>query len=148
MDSHRNVRPDYYQLKMATSPIQVADKIDIKSQPARPFSNITNHYSFTDLSELKANWRLTKDGKLVKSGTAHLKLAPRSTGKVTLRCRTDSMAKADTLRIDFDHPQGWNVVTCQFALAAESRQVGNGPRRLPDGLAFPQLNLVAEGHRP
>jgi len=143
VDSHRNVRPDYYQLKMATSPVQVANKIDLKSQPGKAVLDITNHYSFTDLSELKANWRLTKDGKLVKSGTAKLKLAPRSSGRVALALPEGLASKADTLRIDFDHPQGWNVVTYQFALRSKTAKSALDSH-LPDGLGFPRLNLVSK----
>jgi beta-galactosidase len=141
VDSRRNVRPDHYQLKMALSPIQAADKIDLKSQPGSAVLEIANQYSFTDLSGIRTKWRLTKDGKLVKSGTAKLKLAPRSSGKVALPLPSDQVKNADALRVDFDHPQGYNVITCEFQLAkpkARSRMVA----KLPDGLALPVLNLV------
>lgn len=143
VDSHRNVRPDYYHLKMACSPVQISNKIDLKSQPGSVVLDITNHYSFTDLSEIKANWRLTKEGKLVKSGTSRLKLAPRSVGKVVLALPEGLLSKADTLRIDFDHPQGWNVVSAQFALS-RPKAVQAMDAKLPDGLLFPELNLVAK----
>ena len=143
VDSHRNVRPDYYHVKMAYSPIKVADKIDLKSQAGAAVLSITNYYSFTDLAVLKANWRLTKDGKLVKSGTARLKLAPRSTGKVALALPEVFSAKADTLRVDFEQPQGWNVVTYQFALRSKAAKSAMD-MRLPDGLGFPRPNLVSK----
>ena len=102
---------------------------------------ITNRYSFTDLSELNANWKLTKDGKLLDSGIAHLKLAPRTSDRVQLALPADVMSKADTLRIDFDHPGGWNVVSYQFPLGAQTA-VNKFDPSLPDGLLFPHFNLV------
>ena len=143
VDSHRNVRPDYYQLKMAASPVQVANKIDLKSKPGSAVLDVTNHYSFTDLSELNAKWSILKDGKPAASGTAHLKLAPRSSGKIALTLPNGYETKGDTLRIDFDHPQGWNVVTYQFALQPKTAKSAMDSR-LPDGLGFPRLNLVSK----
>ncbi len=142
VDSRRNVRPDYYHLKVAASPIQVANKADLGAGHGCVVLDITNHYSFTDLSELKTHWQLTKEGEQVRSGRAKLKLAPRSSGKVALALPEDALARADTLKIDFDHPQGWNVVTCQFQLVRRKAKSAMVPR-IPDGLGMPTLNLTS-----
>ncbi len=100
---------------------------------------------FADLSHLDANWSLLKGGKSVGSGVAKLKLPPESTGKVELALPTDAMSKSpDALRIAFDDPRGWNVVTCQFQLAEPPRIASVKGTPLPAGLVFPSLNLVTE----
>lgn len=142
VDSHRNPRPDYYHVKMAQSPIQIRPKIDLKSKPGSALLDVTNRYSFTDLSELEANWHVLKSGKAVQSGKARLKLAPRASGRVELEL--PKAADADTLRIDFDHPQGWNVVTYQFPLAKPKAAPNRMLAKLPDGLPFPRFNLVTK----
>ena len=144
VDGWRHPRPEYYHVKMVYAPIKVDAKIDLTSKPGSAILSAVNHYSFTDLSELKANWQLLREGAAVDSGTARLKLAPRTSGDVELPLPADSLAKADALRIDFDDPRGWNVVSYQFRLTAED--VARPPTKSttpPSGLAFPTLNLVS-----
>ena len=140
VDAYRNVRPDYYHVKMAYAPIRLEPSADFTTKPGFAILSITNRYSFTDLSELNADWRLLKDGKTAESGRAHLRLAPLSSGKVELKL-PNGAANADTLRIDFDDPRGWNVLSYQFGIGPKIE-----PNRmlteLPDGLRFPDLNLV------
>ena len=114
VDAFRAPRPDYYHCKMAQTPIAVVSEAQISSDAVS--LDLTNRYSFTDLSELSANWRLMKSGAEVAKGTAKLALAPRSHGKVRLELPSDGLSAADTLRVDFDHSGGWNVVTYQIAL--------------------------------
>ncbi len=142
VDAFRNPRPDYYHVKMAYAPIKVEPSIDLKSKPGSAIIDITNRFSFTDLSDVIADWSLLKSGKAIDSGRARLKLAPRTSGKVALKL-PKSAAKADALRIAFDDPRGWNVVTYQFALAQPKPQ-NRMLAALPDGLRFPSLNLVTK----
>jgi len=143
VDAFRNPRPDYYHVKMVYAPIKVAPEIDLKSKPGSAVLDVTNHYSFTDLSELEANWHVLKAGKAIESGKARVKLAPRESGKVELKL-PKSAATADALRIDFNDPRGWNVVSYQFALAEPKAAPDRMLAALPDGLSFPSLNLVTK----
>lgn len=136
VDGWRHPRAWYYDLKMVYSPIQVGREIDRSGWPGKVGIEVRNDYSFTDLAELDAKWSLVRDGKLMGSGTGHLKLAPRSRGKVELELPEE---KADTLRVDFHDPRGWNVTSCAFALSL--------PKPAPAvarvvGLKFPRFNLV------
>jgi len=141
VDAFRNPRPDYYAVKMVYAPIVAGRSLDPSTHPGTAVIDVTNRYSFTDLSELNTNWKLTKDDNSLGSGTEHLKLAPMTSGKVRLDLPIRAMAKADTLRIDFNDPRGWNVVSYQFALAAKPI-TSKFDQALPVGLKFPRINLV------
>ena len=138
VDAFRNPRPSYYHVKMIYSPIKVDPAID--RSPDSITLSIANHYSFTDLSTLSANWTLFGRGKPLP-GTAHLPLAPRTTGKLRLQLPPSALAGADMLQLSFDHPDGRNIVTHQFHLAPPlPAQPLN--LTLPPGLTFPRLNLI------
>jgi beta-galactosidase/beta-glucuronidase len=140
VDAFRDPRPDYYHCKMAQTPIAIADKPQISDDGVA--LDVTNRYAFTNLSELSANWHLIKSGADLTKGTAKLALAPRSSGQVHLALPADALRQADTLRVDFDHaadgqafPDGWNVVTYQFALK-------------PVETALPQVTAIKELNFP
>ena len=123
---------------MIYSPIKVFGFMDLASKPGSAVLDITNRYSFTDLSELNVVWTAIGSGK---SGTVHPKLAPRASGKVEIKLPSDWMAKTpDVLRVDFDHPGGWNVVTCQTGLIEVNPPYVS--KTLPEDLKFPKLNLI------
>jgi len=144
VDGWRHPRPEYYHVKMVYAPIKVDPQIDLKSKPGSVILDIANHYSFTDLAELETNWRLLRLGETVRTGTAALKLAPRSSGKVELPLPVDSADKADALRIDFDDSRGWNVVSYQFQLAERASPTASAINgAAPEGLTFPRFNLVS-----
>ncbi len=138
VDGFRNIRPDYYQVKMAQAPIvigttpkRLADGVII---------DVTNHYSFTDLKDLRVHWSLIRADQEVSRDSALLSLPPHAQGPVRLTLPPDALAKADTLRLDFDHPSGWNVATYQCRLATVAHPPPNV--QLISELTFPQFNLV------
>jgi beta-galactosidase/beta-glucuronidase len=138
VDGFRNPRPEYYHIKMAQCPIAVGDKAEISADGVT--LEVTNRYSFTDLKSLRVGWTLSRASKSLASGAATLSLAPRSHGQLRAELPAAAMADADTLRLDFDHPGGWNVLTHQFFL----KPVSNAPPavRLVNGLTFPKFNLL------
>ena len=138
VDGFRNPRPEYYHIKMAQSPIAVGDKPEVSTDGVT--LEATNRYSFTDLKSLRVDWSLSRSSKSSATGTASLALGARSHGRLRLDLPAAVLADADTLRLDFDHPGGWNVVTHQFLL----KPVNNPPPsvRLVDGLTFPKFNLL------
>jgi beta-galactosidase/beta-glucuronidase len=141
VDGFRHPRPQYYHVKMIYSPVKVGNKLDT-SEPGSLSFTVTNHYSFTDLSELALHWTLLKQGQRVATGTAHPSLAPRAAGPVRLDPGAETLAKADAIRLDFVHPDGRNIVSHQFALT-EQPTVSGIASALPTGLTFPRFNLVA-----
>ncbi len=139
MDGFRHLRPSYYHVKMIYSPIKVGSELE-RSQGSLSFT-VTNCYSFTDLSELALRWSLLQKGKAVAAGKIHRSIAPRTAGPVHLDADAAALAGADAVRLDFVHPDGPHVVSHQFTLAAPP-VVSGLAATLPEGLAFPHLNLV------
>jgi beta-galactosidase len=148
VDGWRNPRPNYYAVKMEYSPVLAAREIDMTSKPGSAILNITNRYSFTDLEYLKTRWYLLKEDKSIAEGETKFKMAPLASGAVELPLPKDAMAKSpESLRIRFDDPRGWNVVTCQFELVKpEPLTIKGSP--IPGGMPFPDFNLVSEEKRP
>lgn len=140
VDGLRNPRPQYYHIKMVFSPIKVDSKIDVSASGIAEL-NITNSYSFTDLSQLNIDWTLLSKGRALKSGREHLALAPRSSGRAQLKLPADVVKRSDSLRMDFNDPRGWNVVSYQFPLAEQDDSIVTDSA-FPKDLKTPKLNLV------
>ena len=144
VDAWRNPRPDYYAVKMEYSPIKVGDAADLTSKPGSAILDVTNRYSFTDLSTIKTTWTLLKDQKPIAQGSIVVALSPLGSGRMEIPFPADAMAKSpDTLQVSFDHPGGWNVITSQFELTKPPAHSIKGTP-LPTGLAFPDFNLISE----
>ena len=141
VDGFRHPRPQYYHVKMIYSPVKLGNKPETFEPGSLSFM-VTNHYSFTDLSELVLHWTLLKKDKSVATGTAHPSLAPRTAGPVRLDLDAETLAKTDAIRLDFVHPDGRNIVSHQFALT-EHPAVSGIAAALPATLPFPRFNLVA-----
>lgn len=139
VDGFRNPRPWYYDVKMIYSPIRFGDKPDVSAD--RVMFNVENRYSFTNLSHLKLTWQLLRDEKSIAEGAAKVDCAPLSNGNVELPLPGEPLARAEALRIDFAHPAGHHVVAHQFKLK-DAPQKSRLNEQLPDGLPFPQFNLV------
>ncbi|HEY3412282.1 MAG TPA: glycoside hydrolase family 2 TIM barrel-domain containing protein [Armatimonadota bacterium] len=141
VDGWRHPRPDYYHVKMVYSPIQVDAKADMASKPGYAVLKVHNRYSFTNLSEIRAEWTLLARGRKVEEGTARLALPPRTRRSVALKLPAGFAGLgADTLRIAFEDPRGWNIVTCQFPLTPAIATPALGPP--PAGLPFLTFNLI------
>ena len=69
----RKVQPELWQLKKSAQPISV-EPVDLAEGQVR----VTNHHSFTDLSERDARWQVTADGVVLQEGRLDLALPPLS----------------------------------------------------------------------
>ncbi|HEV2207514.1 MAG TPA: glycoside hydrolase family 2 TIM barrel-domain containing protein [Verrucomicrobiae bacterium] len=138
VDGFRNPRPEYYHIKMAQSPVALSAKPDLA--PDAVTFEITNRYSFTDLKVLTVNWELSQSGRKLAKGSAKLSCVPRSQGQVRLSVPAAALAGADTLRLEFEHPGGWNVLTCQYLL----KPIVHPPPEVQavTGITFPRFNFV------
>lgn len=138
-DGFSNPRAWYYHVKMVYAPI----KVDLQPRVADGEVTIQaeNHYSFTDLSQIKTTWHLRKDGRDLQSASTRLALAPLTSGSLRLELPKSALAKADSLRVDFDQPDGTNVVTYDLRLRPERDSKPNLASPQTAGLAFPHLNL-------
>jgi len=138
VDGFRNPRPEYYHIKMAQCPIVLGGKPEI--EPDGVVVQLTNRYSFTDLLALRVKWQLRKGFRTVARGPADLKMQPRSHGPIRLGLPAKALDEADALKLEFDHPGGWNVLTCELVLKPIDNPV---PRvKITQALPFPRFNLV------
>lgn len=139
-DAYRNPRASYYHLKMAYAPLKIEADANVSSDGVT--LDITNRYSFTNLSELKAQWHLVSANRDVQSGTASLAVAPRSRAKAKLDLPAAALSRAETLRLEFVHTDGRNIATYQFPLKPVTPPtLALDASRLTD-VKFPRINLV------
>lgn len=138
VDGFRNPRPVYYHIKMAQSPIALGSRCEATADGVT--FEATNRYSFTDLDKLHVKWSLSKGERKLADGTAQLALRARSHGPLQLSLPAGELAAADTLRLGFDHPGGWNVATYQFLLKPSGHPAPHVETL--SGLTFPKFNLV------
>jgi beta-galactosidase/beta-glucuronidase len=137
-DGYCTPRPTYYHVKMAYAPIKLDVDRAQKSADA-VIVPANNGYSFTNLSELKTTWRLTKDGKPVGEGDAKLELAPREKGDLRIPLPPDKLAGADAVEVNFTQPDGRDVATYALRLAPEKQ---DAPALASPDVTFPRLNFV------
>ena len=140
VDAFRNPRAALYSVKMACAPIQVNySKPDVSG--SRVSVQAWNYYSFTNLSELKTTWHLLSAGEEKAKGEAKIDLAPMSQGMLNFTPASDAMAACDVLRVDFDWPDGRNVITYDLRLKPEKI---TPPAHASDltGINFPHLNFT------
>lgn len=138
--AYRDVRPDYYAVKVAFAPIKVDLKPEISASAVTVHA--TNHLSFTNLSELTTTWHLMHDGKDLQSAAVHPNLPPVSKGDITLDVPGDALAQADVLRLDIAYPDGRNMVTYDLRLKPEP---DTAPATTPGnvaGITFPRFNFT------
>jgi beta-galactosidase/beta-glucuronidase len=144
-DPFGNPRASYYQVKVVYAPI----KVNLK--PAVAGSTVVvhavNHYSFTDVSELNTTWHLLANGAELARETVHPKLAPNSSADLSFQLPEKSLSKADVLKIDFDHPDGQNIVSYQLRLIPENIVPPHLDPVAKD-ITFPRLNLTTVTYAP
>ncbi len=142
VDSFRNPRPEFYELQMIYSPVQVSNSLSVTSgQLSFP---VQNRYRFTDLSYLTTVWQLERDGVTIASGTTNLSLAPLTSGNFQISVPTNALHYADTFRLDFIHPNGNDVFAYQFALTGGVP--GSGMTTNLTSLPIPTLNLITRSN--
>ncbi len=112
VDGYRNVKPEYWNVKMVYSPVTIAVR-EVAAQGNVIQVPIQNRYSFTDLSELKCQWQALSGSTVLATGVQLVTCAPRSS--VTAAFPLDS--GMDTLRLEFIHPDGRSIYASRIHLA-------------------------------
>jgi beta-galactosidase len=141
VDAFRNERPSVYEAQMIYSPVQIVSNSLSVSTGHASFS-VQNRYSFTDLSYLTTQWKLERNGMTIASGTTNLELPPLTTNTLQLALPANALSYADTLRLDFVHPNGNDVYPYQFTLTNIVTSVMTS--NLPAALPIPSFNLIAQ----
>ena len=75
---------------------------------------LQNRYSFTDLSELTCRWELLAGGKVLAGGEGHIAAKPRSSAEAHF----PFLPGADTLRLEFIHPDGRSIYVTSLKVKA------------------------------
>lgn len=141
VDAFRNRRPNLYELQMIYSPVQISNLLSVSvGQVSFP---IQNRYSFTDLSYLATQWQLERSGMTIAAGNTNLEMPPLTSGVAQISLPAAALAYADTLRLDFIHPDGDDIYSYQFALS-NTAPVSVITTNLPSGLSIPQFNLITQ----
>jgi beta-galactosidase len=133
VDGFRNIKPEYWQVKMVYSPVRIeAREVAVTAgQCAIP---LRNRYSFTDLSELACHWQALAGNKVLASGTARLACPPRSGATGNL----PATPRAETLALKFVHPDGRAVFQARLRMPGAKRPQApaalpaSGPVRMED----------------
>jgi beta-galactosidase/beta-glucuronidase len=102
----RQLTPMYAALKAVYSPVHPT-ATDVAPADGKLVVPLQNRYSFTDLSELTCRWQALAGDKVLASGESHIAAKPRSTADATF----PATSGADTLRLEFIHPDGRSVYT-------------------------------------
>lgn len=92
--------------------------------------DILNRYDFTNLSELKGEWRLSADNRKLQKGTLSLNVPPRGRGKAVVEIDLPASGLMGDLRLDFafTDPQGRRVYEHAVRLLPEGGSVSLASR--------------------
>jgi beta-galactosidase len=104
VDGYRNVKPEYFNVKMVYSPVVVGAR-NFEIVNGNISVSVQNRYSFTDLSELTCRWQAFAGDKVIASGEKQIAAAPRTSGTANF----DATPGVDSLRLEFIHPDGRSI---------------------------------------
>jgi beta-galactosidase len=135
VDGYRNPKPEYWIVKQVYSPIRVGLR-SVSADGGSFTVPITNSYSFTDLSELTTKWWALSNGKVLKSGVEHISCPPLQSVQATFPAPDET----DTLRLEFDHPDGSSVVADNLAVVGAPKPAP--PVAYPAGSALTATNAA------
>ncbi len=132
----REVKPEYYNVKMVYSPV-VTEARQITPAGGKAVVPVQNRYSFTDLGELACKWQAFAGARELAHGDAQVACPPRSAAQATF----PATAGMDTLRLEFIHPDGRSVYSAN--LRTPDYQPPQAPAALK-GQNAPQLTQTAD----
>ena len=134
VDSFRHPKPEWWIVKSVYSPVAVTVRT-VSPAGGKAAVPITNHYSFTNLSELTCRWTAYKNGATLKSGVQKLSCPPMQSTEASF----PAPAGMTALRLEFDHPDGSSVIAYNLAVdgaaqpAAPSALAAGGALTVQDG---------------
>ena len=114
-DAWRRPKPEYWHVKKAHSPIRISTTTPPFLAPGHELSlTVRNRCAFTNLSELKIEWR-TGDA----SGWVHADIPPGESGLLQIPVVLDEGTDGSDVLVDltFTSPQGFVIDTYQLTLA-------------------------------
>jgi len=124
IDGWRREKPEYWHVKKSYTPVKIhAEKVAAPA-PGQPLQlPVTNRHDFTDLNELKIEWRIGQE-----RGTASADLPPHQTGLLRIAAGTENI-DGRKLRLDFTSPRGFLLDSYEIQIGEE--KPSSPPFRIP-----------------
>jgi beta-galactosidase/beta-glucuronidase len=112
VDRWRRVKPEFWQVKKAYSPIHIEEQtLTRRANDASLEIPVENRFDFTNLDEIKIEWTLGK-----ATGTVTASIAPHSKGAIELHPGGEAMRAAE-LDLNFTDAHGMLLDAYRFPLA-------------------------------
>ncbi len=112
VSAYRVPKPELWIVKTVYSPV-VVDTRTVSPAGGVCAVPITNHYSFTNLSELTCRWTAMSGVMKLKSGVLPLNCGPMQSVTATVPAPAGTTA----VRLEFLHPDGSSVIAYNLAVA-------------------------------
>ena len=134
VDAYRNPKPEWWIVKMVYSPVVVSTRT-VSPVDGTCVVPLTNHYSFTDLNELRCRWIAFAGSTALKSGVTRIACAPMQ----SVQASFPAPAGMTALRLEFDHADGSAVTMADLAVsdapapAPVAAMAAGGPLSVQDG---------------
>jgi hypothetical protein len=113
LDGWRRPKPEYWHLKESYSPVRVKPAVlPVPAQGQPLVVEVENRHDFTDLAEMRIEWRLGS-----ARGQVAMSLPPRRSGLLTIPATEDAVA-GQVLRLDFWSPRGFRAEAVELPLWA------------------------------
>ena len=133
VSAYRVPKPEWWIVKSVYSPVAIAART-VTASGGTAVVPITNHYSFTDLSELTCRWTALSGSSKLQSGILPVVCAPMQSTATAF----PAPAGMTTLRLEFNHPDGSSVIA--YNLAVDGAALPAAPAALASGGALTTQN--------
>lgn len=101
LDGWRREKPEYWHVKKVYSTVKI-DPASVQRRPGMLEMVVENRHDFSNLREIRARWIAGE-----RSGTLTLDVPPRAKG--ILRVPLADLGRADSVRLEFDSPRGFQI---------------------------------------
>ena len=119
----RSVQPELWQLKKSPQPVEIK-LTNLEAGEVEIF----NRFTFTNLSDLTANWSLLADGEKVESGSVKIDLEPLKKGNFKIPYQTKNLKEATHY-----------ILELSFALAKDTNWAKKGHEIAWEQFEFPYV---------
>ncbi|MDL2223567.1 DUF4981 domain-containing protein [Bacteroidales bacterium OttesenSCG-928-M11] len=116
INADRTIHPGLNEVKKVYQPIWIKGETPTNGQIKL---NISNHYLFTDLKELKFSWEILQEGKLVKTGEDIVQGKPGKTISKTISFGELDESKESFITIKFSAPIETDMIPANHVVAQE-----------------------------
>jgi hypothetical protein len=129
VDGYRNPKPEWWIVKSVYSPVVVSVRT-VSPAGGTCLVPITNHYSFTNLSELTCRWTALGGNAVIGSGVLNVACPPMQ----STAAQFPAPAGMTALRLEFNRPDGVNVIA--YNLRTEGVPLPAAPAPVASGGAL------------